>query len=101
MCKLVAEGQEVGVTGEVTHFFAPVRHGVADALDELPDARLPLRRAQMAAEILGGDNIRSELGPGFGDIDIVLLEDYVALLACDYGRALVPLYGIPDVLPRL
>src|SRR5688500_2530516 len=101
MGQFVSEGQVVGFRGEVVHLLAPVRHRVGDALNELPDAALALRRPDVAAEVLAGYDIGGELSPALGDVDVMLFEDDVALLAGDDRAALFPLHSGPDVLSRL
>ncbi len=53
------------------------------AIDELPDGRLPLRRAEVTAEVLAHDDVRGELAPGGGDLHVLLLEDELARLVAD------------------
>src|SRR5262249_1675605 len=64
---------------------------VDDAADELLDAALAFRRADLAAEILRDDDVGRLLRPGFRDLDVALLEDDFPFFRADDGRAKVPL----------
>ena len=88
--QLRLERGEVLVRGEVAVGLRPGRDGVDDAVDELPDAVLPLGRADVAAEVLADDDVRRELAPGGRDLDVLLLEDGLAGLAGDAGGAVLP-----------
>ena len=47
-------------------------------------------RAEVAAEVLGDDDVRGELAPEVGDLDVLLLEDALAGLVGDAGRPVLP-----------
>jgi hypothetical protein len=49
-----------------------------------------LRAAGLAAEVLLGDDVDGQLGPGTGDLDVLLLEDDLPLLAGDGRRPALP-----------
>ena len=57
----------------------PSRDGVDHARDQLAHAGLALRRADLAMEILAGDDVGGGLRPVDRDFDVPLLEDGVPL----------------------
>ena len=57
---------------------------------KLADALFALAGAHLAVEILVGHHVRGQLAPGGGDFAIVLLEEHLAALALDGGRAKAP-----------
>src|SRR3989338_7860446 len=71
----------VGLGVEVALAAAPGADRTDDAADELPDAALALGGAEGAAEVLRGDDVGGGLRPELGDLDVLLLEDDLALLA--------------------
>ena len=73
--QLGLEGREVLVGREVALRLGPGGDRVDDAVDELLDAVLALRRADVAAEVLADDDVGGELAPERGDLDVLLLED--------------------------
>ena len=95
--QLVAEGLQRVVAGEVLLRPRPAGDGVDDAADELLDAALALGRADLAAEILGDDDVGRLLRPELRDLDVALLEDDLALLVADHRRADLPL----DLVERI
>src|SRR5205814_10494000 len=64
------------------------------AIDDLAHARLALRAARAAAEVLLRDDVDRQLRPGARDLDVLLLEDDLALLAGDRRRAALPLHEV-------
>src|SRR5439155_9703124 len=64
---------------------------VDDAVNELLDARLALRRPDVPAEVLGHHDVGRELAPELGDLDVLLLEDGLAGLGGDGRRPELPL----------
>ena len=91
MGQLGVERGEVFVRGEVVLGLGPGGDRVGDTIDQLPDARLALRRADVAAEVLAHDDVRGELAPEARDLDVALLEDDLARLVADAGRPDLPL----------
>ncbi len=79
------------VGGEVGAFEAPLLQCLDDAVDELADACLALWRAGAASEVLLGDDVDGQLRPRAGNLDVLLLEDELALLAGDGRGAALPL----------
>ena len=90
MGQLGLEGLEVLVGREVVLGLGPGRDRVDDAIDELADAGLALRRADVAAEVLADDDVGRELAPEVGDLDVLLLEDGLAALVGDAGGPVLP-----------
>ena len=97
MRELVGEGLGVRRRGEVALRLAPAADRAHDAADHLADAVLALGAAERAAEVLGDDDVGRQLRPGRGDLDVVLLEDDLALLVLDDGAAPFPLDGVEGV----
>ena len=80
--QVVAERLQVVVAREVLLLRRPGGNGVDDTADELFDAPLALRSADLAAEILGNDDVGRLLRPESGDFDVALLEDDRAPFRC-------------------
>src|SRR5262249_49487811 len=91
------ERPQVLVVCEVLVGARPLRDRRHDAADQLPDAALALGRADLAAEILGDDNVGGLLRPRLRDLDVALFEDHFAALAADDGGAQLPL----DLVERI
>ena len=62
---------------------------------------LAVGRAEVAAEVLGDDDVRGHLRPELRHLDVLLLEDDPARLVGDGRRAQLPLAGVVDVDARL
>ena len=90
MGQLGLEGLQVVVGREVVLGLGPRGDRVDDAVDELPDAGLALRRAEVAAEVLADDDVGGQLAPEVGDLDVLLLEDRLAGLVGDAGGPVLP-----------
>src|SRR5208283_774566 len=88
--ELGVEGGGVGGRGEVAIADAPVADGFGDAGDEGADATLALGGADLAVQILGGDDVGGGHGPVGGDFNVLLLEDGAALVVLDDGVAQLP-----------
>src|SRR5581483_11290935 len=86
------------VVGEVPALGAPGDGRVDDAADHLLDARLALRRAEPAAEVLLGDDVRRRLRPELREFDAALLERG-AVAAGDDGVARLPLDLVEGIAP--
>src|SRR5438128_7814611 len=67
--ELVGKRVAVGLAGEVTRPETRARDGVDDAVDHLLDARLARGRAELAAEVLRGNHVRSRLRPELRHLD--------------------------------
>ncbi len=89
--QLVAERLGVLIGREVGVLDAPVGDRVRDAVDHLLGGPLPLRRAEVAAEVLAGDDVGGQRGPGLRELEVLLLEDGLAVLVGDGGFPQVPL----------
>ena len=83
--QLRLEGVEVLIRREVVLGVRPRRDRVDDAVDELADAGLALRRPDVPAEVLADDDVGRELAPRLRDLDVLLLEDGLARFRGD-GR---------------
>src|SRR3989304_1342405 len=90
MSELRPERLEVLVGREVALGLGPGGDRVDDPVDELLDAALPLRRPDMTTEVLADDDVRGQLAPEGGDLDVGLLEDGLARLAGDVGSPELP-----------
>ena len=95
-------GERVGVRrrGEVALRLAPAADRAHDPADHLPDAVLALRAAERAAEVFGDDDVGRQLRPRRRDLDVVLLEDDLALLVLDDGAAPLPLHRVEGIAVR-
>ena len=72
--ELCAEGLGLGLVGEVVTLDAPSGDGVGDTVDDLLEAPLALRRAEGAAEVLLGEDVRRVHRPVRRDLDPELLK---------------------------
>src|SRR5260370_14546202 len=68
------------VGGEVVALAAPGLKRLDHAVDDLADAGLALRAVGSAAEVLLYDDVDCQLRPRPPDLDVLLLEDDLALL---------------------
>ena len=95
-------GPVVGVlvSGEVATFAAPPGQRLHDPVDDLADAGLALWAARAAAEVLLGDDVDGQLGPGAWNLYVFLLEDDLTLLAGDRRRPALPLDQVVRVAVR-
>ncbi len=84
------EGLQGVLAGEVLVRARPARDGVHDATDELLHAAFALGRADLAPEVLGHHDVGGLLRPGARNLHVALLEDHLALLVADHGRADLP-----------
>ncbi len=98
--QLVPKRVPIGLGGEVAPLAAPAGHGADDAADELADGGLTPGRVEVAAEVLGDDDVRGHLGPELRHLDVFLLEDDLALLIADDGGAHLPLAGVVGIDSR-
>src|SRR3954453_2761309 len=84
--------------GEVSARASPVGDGARDAADHLLDRALARGRAQLPAEVLLGDDVRSVLRPRGRELNLGLLEgDLVAMT--DARVAQLPLDGVEGMDP--
>ena len=92
--RCVSSAWKVGAVrlgGEVAVLLRPSAVMVsATRADQLADRALALGRARRAAEVLRGDHVGGQHRPGLGDLDVLLLEDDLAVLAGDAGGAQLP-----------
>ena len=95
--ELAIESLAVGGRGEIAVLHAPIGDRAADAMDQLPDAALALRRVDLAVEIFADDDIRRQLAPRLGDFAIGLLEEHLARFAFDRGGAEIPFDGVERI----
>ena len=107
--ELVVEDLRVLRGGEVTVLAAGRHIGADDPVHELLEAPLALRRADRAAEVLGGHDVGGIHGPEIGELHPVLLEvdravppvghDDIAAFPGDLVVGMNPLAGV-DALDR-
>src|SRR6185436_18780238 len=98
--ELRLEGLGLARIGEVALLVAPPADLLDDPVEQLADAGLAPRRAQLAAEVLRRDDVGRKLRPGLRDLDVVLLEDLLAALALDPRGAPLPGHLVVGVDPR-
>jgi hypothetical protein len=84
------ESSAIVGSAEVALRHAPVADRFGDAGDELADSGFALGGADFAVQILAGHDVGGGHGPVFGDFDVFLLEDHVALGVGDLGQAEIP-----------
>src|SRR5262249_28880953 len=89
--ELVVEGVAVGGGLEVAALLAVAGDRGGHALDELADGGLALGGPEAAVEVLLDDDVRRRLRPRLRDLDVLLLEDRLALLRRDRRGAQLPL----------
>ncbi len=89
--EFVVENGGVFVGAEVSTLEAPAGDGFGNAADQGADAGLALLGADGAVQIFAGDDVGGGHRPVFGDLDILLLEDDVALGVGDGGGTQLPL----------
>src|SRR6185312_5551674 len=97
--ELGVEGLGVLLGGEVAALAAPAGDGVRHPADELAYAALPVRRAELAAEVLGDHHVGRRLRPELRHLDAALLEDLLPPLVGDDGIALLPLDRVEGIDP--
>src|SRR4029450_2632556 len=83
MGQVVGERLQVLARGEVALDLGPAPDSGHHPEDELPRAVLPLRRSELAPEILRGHDVRGRLAPAARNLDAMLLEDRLASLVVD------------------
>jgi hypothetical protein len=88
--ELGEEGVGVVLRGKVAVADAPVADGLGYARDEVADALFAGGGADLAVEVLAGDDVGRGDGPVGGDFDGLLLEDELALPVLDDGVAELP-----------
>src|ERR1700688_1446673 len=88
--EFIVEGGAVFGSSEVALSHSPVADGFGDAGDELADSGFALGSADFAVQIFAGHDVSGGHGPVFGDFDVFLLEDHVALGVGDLGQAEIP-----------
>src|SRR6478672_1165850 len=94
--QLHLEGVGVLLGGEVAALAAPVGDRAGDPADHLFDRALALGAAELAAEVLLGDDVGRVLGPALRELDLTLLEGR-ALRVSDHRIADLPL----DLVERM
>ena len=97
LLQLVMEDVGVFFGREVSLGPPPAGDRVRHAVDHVLDAVLALRRAEGAPEILGHDDVGGQLRPAGRDLHVVLLEDDLAAVPRDGGRALLPFHAFVGV----
>ena len=75
---------------EVALSHSPVADGFGDAGDELANSGFALGSADLAVQVFRGHDVGGGHRPVFGDFDVLLLEDHVALGIGDLSEAEIP-----------
>ena len=100
--QLDAERPGLRLVDEVAVLVAPRGDGVDDAVDDLAQRRLTGRRAEMATEVLLGDDVRRVERPRRRELHVGLLEGHGAVPeVADPGIAPLPCHRVVGVRPRL
>ena len=82
---------------EVAVLYAPIGDGPGDAVNDLPDARFPLRCSRLAVKILADDHVGRQRGPRGRDLAVLLLEQDVARFVLDACGAQLPIDRVERV----
>src|SRR5207253_5661081 len=88
--EVVRERLQIVLAREVLLRARPHRDRVHDPADQLLDALLALRRADLSAEIFRDDDVGRLLRPEAGDLDVALLEDDFTFFGADDRGARLP-----------
>jgi hypothetical protein len=99
VCQLVAKALRISRRAEVTGLHTPVVNPAHHATDQLAHAVFALGRTDVTAEVLRHHDVRRQLRPGAGHLDIGLLEDGVTPLVGDLRRARLPFDAVVRVGP--
>ena len=92
--QVAVEVLAVGLRAEVAVADAPIGDRARHAVDELLDGVLPLRRVDLAVEVLAHDDVRRQLAPGGRNLTGGLLEEDLAVLPLDRRGAELPFRGV-------
>src|SRR5262249_48333162 len=88
--EFVVESSAVFGRTEIALGQSPVANGFSDAGDELANPGLALRSAKRTVKVLAGHDVSGGHRPVFGDFDVFLFEDDVAVCIGDGGGAQFP-----------
>ena len=91
MCEFVGKALGIVCGVKMARFLSPFAKPTDHATDQLPDTVLAPGCADVSAEVLGDDDVRSELGSFFRDFDVRLFEYDFALLVGDLRMSGIPL----------
>jgi len=97
--EFVGESARIFVRGKIAVFFTPAGDCFHDAADHLAYAMLSLGCAQRAAKIFRNHHLRRHQRPGFGNLDIGLLEDDLALFIDNRSGAQLPVNFVVRAYP--
>src|SRR6516165_6846084 len=101
MSQFIMKNSAVFRSLEVALGESPVANGFCHPGDQLANTRFPPRGIQGAVQILAGDDVGRGHRPIFGDLDISLLENHIALGVGDLRRATLPFDVVVRRGPRL
>src|SRR5208282_1010338 len=88
--ELVVESGSVFGRLEVALGQSPVANGFGDPGDERADSGFALGRADLAVQVFRGDDVGRGHRPVFGNFDVFLLEDHIALRVGDLSETEIP-----------
>ncbi len=88
--ELVVKGRAVFSGLEVALRESPIANGFGDAGDQRTHTAFALRRADGSVQIFAGHDVGRGHRPIFGSLDVLLLEDHVALGIGDLSEAEFP-----------
>ena len=97
MFEFVAERAKVLFALKVFFGPGPFRDGGHDPADELPDASLPFRSADLPPEVLGDNDVGGLLRPERRYLDVTLLKDHFATFVADDGGSQIPFHFVERV----
>ena len=90
MDEFVVEGCAILGSFEVALSQSPVADGLGDTGDQGADSGLALGGADFSMQVFRGHDVGGGHGPVFGDFDVFLFEDDVALRVSDLSEAEIP-----------
>ena len=68
----------------------PIRDGSANAMNKLADGGFPLRGVLLPVKVFGYHDLGGQERPRLGHLDVLLLEDHLAVVVGDFGHPLFP-----------
>ena len=96
--EVAIETLAIGGRSEIAVFEAPVGDRTGDAVYQLADAILTLRRADLAVEVLAANDVGGQLAPEARYLAVVLLEQHLAFLAFDLRGAYFPVDRLEHIV---
>ena len=90
MRELIVEDGGIFIAAEIAVGLAPVADGLCDSPNQLTDTGFSVGGADRAVQVFGSHDVGGRHRPVFGDLDVFLLEDHVALSIGDLSKTEFP-----------